>query len=205
MLLSTISARLLATPFASTLLPLTVEFLPLIAKLAACIVAFRSQPVTPATTAAFETAVQQLLQRLGRVLLGWVYNGLEPDDPRQAPAQMEFEHNLYRRRDRSPRRLGVATLFGIIALWRIRYEPCDEGSRLPCFFPLEQRLGLLVGKATPALAQRLGPWAAQHTQQNVRNLLQQEHQVSWSVETLRTMTAALSVAVTPFRQQAQVA
>jgi hypothetical protein len=204
MLLSTISARLSATPFATTLLPLTTELIPLIVKLGVCIVAFQSQPITPAASAAFETEVQQLLRQLGRVLLAWVYNRLEPDDPGQAPAQMEFDHNVYRRRDRSPRRFGVATLFGIIALWRIRYEPCDEGIGLPCIFPLEQRLGLLVGKATPALAQRLGPWAAQHTQQNVLSLLQQEHQVSWSVETLRTMTAALSTAVTPFRQQAQV-
>lgn len=202
---STISALLSATPFASSLLPLGLELVPLIAKLGMRIVAFRSQCITPAATLAFETDVQRQLRHMGRVLLGWVYNRLEPDDPCQAPAQVDFERNLYRRRDPSPRRWGVATLFGIIALWRLRYEPCDEGVGLACLFPLEERLGLLRGKATPALAQRLGPWAAQHTQQNVRNLLQQEHHVAWSVETLRTMTATLSAALTPLRHQAQVA
>jgi hypothetical protein len=205
MLLSSISTLLSATPFASSLLPLALELVPLIAKVGVRIVAFRTQPINAAATLAFETDVQRQLQHMGRVLLAWVYNRLEPDDPGQAPAQVEFEHNLYRRRERSPRRWGVATLFGIIALWRLRYEPCDEGVGLVCLFPLEERLGLLLGKATPALAQRLGPWAAQHTQQNVLNLLQQEHHVSWSVETLRTMTAALSAAVTPLRHRAQVA
>jgi hypothetical protein len=205
MSLSTIRTLLLATPFASSLSLLTSELVPLIADLGHRIVAFRTQPVTPAATCAFEADVQRQLLQMGRVLLGWVYNRLEPDDPAQAPAQVKFEHDLYRRRERSPRRRGVATLFGIIALWRLRYEPCDEGVGLVCVFPLEERLGLLMGKATPALAQRLGPWAAQHTQQNVLNLLQQEHHVSWSVETLRTMTAALSAAVSPLRHQAQVA
>ena len=202
---STISTLLSATPFATSLLPLALELIPLVAKLGLRIVAYRTQCITPAATFAFESDVQRQLRDMGRILLGWVYNRLEPDDPGQAPAQVEFEHNLYRRRDRSPRRWGVATLFGIITLWRLRYEPCDEGVGLACLFPLEQRLGLLVGKATPALAERLGPWAAQHTQQQVLNLLQQEQQVSWSVATLRTMTAALSAAVTPLRHQAQVA
>jgi hypothetical protein len=202
---STICTLLAATPFASSLLPLALELVPLIAKLGKTIVAFRTQSITPAVTCTFEAEVQRQLRHIGRVLLGWVYNRLEPDDSCQAPALLEFEHNLYRRRERSPRRFGVATLFGIIALMRLRYEPCDEGIGLACVFPLEERLGLLLGKATPALAQRLGPWAAQHTQHNVLNLLQQEHQVSWSVATLRIMTATLSAAVTPFRHQAQVA
>jgi hypothetical protein len=202
---STICTLLAATPFASSLLPLALELVPLIGKLGKTIVAFRTQSITPAVTCTFEADVQRQLRHIGCVLLGWVYNRLEPHDPCQAPALLEFEHNLYRRRDRSSRRFGVATLFGIIALMRLRYEPCDEGIGLACVFPLEERLGLLLGKATPALAQRLGPWAAQHTQHNVLNLLQQEHHVSWSVETLRTMTAALSTAVTPFRHQTQVA
>jgi hypothetical protein len=202
---STICTLLAATPFASSLLPLALELVPLIAKLGKTIVTFRTQSITPAVTCTFEAEVQRQLRHIGRVLLGWVYNRLEPDDSCQAPALLEFEHNLYRRRERSPRRFGVATLFGIIALMRLRYEPCDEGIGLACVFPLEERLGLLLGKATPALAQRLGPWAAQHTQHNVLNLLQQEHQVSWSVATLRIMTATLSAAVTPFRHQAQVA
>jgi hypothetical protein len=202
---STICTLLAATPFVSSLLPLALDLVPLIAKLGKTIVAFRTQSITPAATCTFEADVQRQLQHIGLVLLGWVYNRLEPDDPCQAPALLKFELNLYRRRERSPRRFGVATLFGIIALMRLRYEPCDEGIGLACVFPLEERLGLLLGKATPALAQRLGPWAAQHTQHNVLNLLQQEHHVSWSVETLRTMTATLSAAVTPFRHQAQVA
>jgi len=53
MTLSTISPLLLATPFAASLLDLTVQLLPLIARLGKQIVAFRRGPITPAACLAF--------------------------------------------------------------------------------------------------------------------------------------------------------
>lgn len=205
MSLSTISMLLSATAFASSLLGLTCKLVPLVVELSKRIVAFRENPITPTATRDFEIGIRAVLQEIGRVIVEWVFNRVEPTDSAEAPQHVQFDNNIYRRRDPSPRRFGVATLFGVIAFWRIRYEPCDEGIGLRCIFPLEERLGLLVGKATPALAQRLGPWAAQHTQQSVLKLLLEEHQVPWSVQKLRDMTAALSQAVTPFLHDAQVA
>jgi hypothetical protein len=47
MTLSTICPLLLATPFAASLLELTIELFPLIARLGQRIVSFRQGPITP--------------------------------------------------------------------------------------------------------------------------------------------------------------
>jgi len=204
MTLSTICPLLLATPFAAALLELTCELLPLIAKLGLRIVAFRQETLTPTACHAFERDLQQLLREMGRVIVQWVYNHLETADLHQAPDLIHFDHNVYRRRPVSSRRGGIASLFGIISLRRIRYEPCDTGIGLTCIFPIEQRLGIVVGKATAALAERVGQWTAQHTQETVLALLREEHGVTWSVATLRNVVADLSTALAPLTHQAQV-
>jgi hypothetical protein len=204
MTLSTICPLLLATPFAASLLELTIELLPLIAKVGLRIVAFRQGTITPAASHAFERDLQELLREMGRVIVQWVYNHLESSDLSQTPDLVNFDHNVYRRRPTSQRRGGIATLFGIISLRRIRYEPCDAGVGLTCIFPLEQRLGIVVGKATTALADRVGRWTALYTQDTVLALLREEHGVFWSVATLRNVAADLSNALAPLTHQAQV-
>jgi hypothetical protein len=204
MTLSTISPLLLATPFVASLLDLTVQLLPLIARLGQRIVAFRRGPITPVVCQAFESDLQKLLRDMGRVIVEWLYNHLESSDLSQLPELLKFDLNIYRRRPPSPRRDGIATLFGIVSLWRTRYEPCDAGIGLTCIFPLEQRLGIVAGKATTALASRVGMWTAQYTQETVLALLRDEHGVSWSVATLRKVAAELSTALAPLTHQAQV-
>jgi hypothetical protein len=203
---STISPVLLASPFASchSLSSLTMELLPLLVQLGELIGAFMKGTTTPATAHVFETALERLLRDGGRVIVAWVYNRLEPEDPNQAAPTLSFEGSIFRRRDRSPRRFGIATLFGIIALWRIRYEPWDAGLGLASISPLEMRLGIVGGKATPALANRVGVWTAQYTQETVRHLLAEEHGVSWSVDTLRKVAADLSNGLAPLCHDAQV-
>ena len=202
--LSTICPVLLASPFVASLLELTIELLPWVVRLGQRIVTFRQGPITPVTSHAFERDLQDLLREMGRVIVQWVFNHLETSDLSQVPGLVEFDHQVYRRRPRSPRRGGVATLFGIISLSRLRYEPCDAGLGLTCVFPLEQRLGIVRGKATTALASRVGLWTAQYTQETVLALLREEHRVTWSVATLRTVVADLSAALAPLTHQAQV-
>ena len=170
----TIGPLLLASPFVASLLELTIELLPWVVRLGQRIVTFRQGPITPVTSHAFERDLQDVLREMGRVIVQWVFNHLETSDLSQVPALVDFDHHVYRRRPRSPRRGGIATLFGIISLWRIRYEPCDAGVGLTCIFPLEQRLGIVVGKATTALASRVGMWTAQYTQEGVLALLREE-------------------------------
>ncbi len=196
MALSTLAALLAASPFASSLLPLAGHLLPTVLALARLVVRFRQTPLCPQATCAFENDLQELLREIGRILMQWVLNSLEPTDPEQAPATVRCDGNLFRRRGASPRRGGIATLFGIIPLTRLRYEPWDEGIGLSCIFPLEQRLGIVAGKATVALASRVGVWTAQHPQAAVLDLLAQEQRVSWSVATLRAVTAHLRAAQT---------
>src|SRR5271154_7350005 len=165
MSLSTICPLLLATPFAASLLELTVALLPLVVRLGQRILSFRRGLITPVLAHAFETDIQEILREMGRTIVQWVYNHLETDDLSQAPPLVHFDHDVYRRREHSPRRNGIATLFGIIALRRIRYEPWDRDSGVACIFPLEQRLGIMAGNASAALASRVGQWTAQYTKE----------------------------------------
>ena len=204
MSLSTICNVLKASPFASALLCLTMELLPLIAQVGQGIRAFQTGAITPATTYAFELDLERWLLEIGRVILQAIFNRLEPADAEQAAPSLDFDDNVYRRRERSPRRQGIGTRFGTIALERIRYEPCDADLGLTSLFPLELRLGIVSGKATLALADRLGQWTAQHTQETVHRLLQEEHHVSWSVTTIRKIMTDLSAELVPLTHQAQV-
>jgi hypothetical protein len=80
MSLFTICNVLKASPFASALLSLTVELLPLVAQVGQKIRAFQTGPITPATTHAFELDLERWLLEIGRVILQVVFNGLEPED-----------------------------------------------------------------------------------------------------------------------------
>lgn len=204
MSISTVSAQLLASPFATTLQTLACGVQPLLLKIAKHIVAYRTGDVTPATTCAFERDLAGLLRQVGLVIVDWVYNRLEPEKEEEAPELAGLEGECYRRRTRERRRYGVATLFGIIALYRIGYEPLQAAAGLRNIFPLEMRLGVTAGRATPALTERVGQWSAQHTQKTVLALLQSEHDVGWSAETLRKVAATLSAALAPLRHEAQV-
>src|SRR4029434_7588820 len=61
-----------------------------------------------------------------------------------------------------------------------------------------------AGVATPALAERVGRWAADHTQRQVLEMLQHDHGVHWSCTTLRKLLSSLSTGMAPHRQAAQI-
>ena len=65
-------------------------------------------------------------------------------------------------------------------------------------------MGLEAGVATPALAERIGLWAADHSQRRVLEMLRHDHGVPWSCTTLRKLLSSLSAGMTPYRQAAQV-
>ena len=69
MSVSTISALLLATPFATSLWALTVKLVPLIVSLGGFLHAYRNGPITPESTYQFETGVQERLRDIGRVIV----------------------------------------------------------------------------------------------------------------------------------------
>jgi hypothetical protein len=199
---ATVAAALLATPFAASLLPLTRRLLPVIARIGQLIVVFRAGEPTPSACYQFETQLHDALRELGRVLVEWTYNHLEPDDHHLMPGHLRFDGDWYRRRDKTPNR-GVATRFGTITLWRYLYQPIDGVER--SIFPLEIRLGLAAGRATPALAERVARAAADSTQGAVLADLKRDQGVAWSVATLRTVIATTWEGMAPHLQAAQVA
>ena len=168
--------------------------------------AFVLRPVTPEGTLAFESALQERLGEAGRRMLEVVYNRLEPETPEQMPKQVEFEGYDYGRKNhKTKNRGGVGTLFGVIELYRYSYEPLSEArdQQLPSLSPLERCLGIVSGNATPALAEEVGRVAADHTQGELLEFLRREHQVSWSVQVLREVTAAVSEGIADHMHEAQ--
>jgi hypothetical protein len=195
-------AALLATPFASSLIPLTLRLIPLIVEVAREIQRFRSGEPTPQATYHFENRLDHLLRGMGREIVDWVYNHLEPHDPERMPIHLHFDGDWYRRRGRTPNRQ-VATLFGTITLWRFLYQPIHGVER--SIFPLEIRLRIEARRATPALAERVAEGAACGPQNAVRALLRRDHGISWSIATLRQVTATLSRGMGPGHRAASVA
>jgi hypothetical protein len=188
--------------FAASLLPLTLEILPVISRVAQLIVAFHAAEPTPSACHLFETRLQAMLRELGRIIVEWTYNRLEPDDRLLMPGHLRLDGDWYRRRDKSPNR-SVATLFGTITLWRYLYRPVHGVER--SIFPLEIRLGLAAGRATPALAERVARAAVDATQGTVLADLRRDHDVAWSVATLRAVIAATWEGMAPQLHAAQVA
>jgi hypothetical protein len=163
--------------------------------------AFCRQPPTPERTCAFEQQLAAVLREAGRVLLERVYNGLEPERREDCPLRLRLAGQEYRRRPKSRNRVG--TLFGEIELRRYLYEATEPGER--ALFPLELHLGIEAGLATPALAERVGRWAAEREQAQVQALLRQEHGVAWSVKSVRQVTASLRDGLASFRAATQAA
>jgi hypothetical protein len=190
-----------ASPTMAGFLEFFAGLLPQLLALFAVRQAFRQQAPTPELTCAFEQATSALLRETGRLFLEQEYNGLEPERVQDCPQRLRLADQEYRRRPKSRNQIG--TLFGEITLWRYLFEATEPGER--SLFPLELQLGLEAGLATPALAERVGLWSAEHEQEAVRTLLVQEHNVSWSVQSLRKVTASLRDGLASFREPAQVA
>jgi hypothetical protein len=198
---STLRPRWLATLFGFVaLLPLLDQLGSALRQLLQLLDDFRKQPLTPRAVYAFERALSQQTQAINRRILEWLVNRIEPDDPQQNPPRVYHQGQAYRRRGKHPNI--IATLFGEISVQRWLYEPLERGE---CsIHPLEMQLGIQVGLATPALAERVGQWAAQHPQRTVLELLRREHNVAWSCATLRKLTSHLAAVLTPHRHEAQV-
>jgi hypothetical protein len=199
---ATASRLLLATHFATSLFPLTVRLIPVIAQIGCLLVRFRRAHLTPQATYQFEAQLHAHVRELGRILVEWTFNHLEPRDRKDMPHQMSFQGTWYRRRSKTPNR-SVATLFGTITLWRMLY-PELQGIE-PAIFPLEIRLGLEARLATPALAERAAQAAAGSTQAAVLARLSDDHGVSWSVASLRKVLAGVAAGMDEHRHDAQVA
>jgi hypothetical protein len=157
--------------------------------------------VTPLAAWRLERRLARTLWELGRRLVELAYNAIEPAEVKLLPTRLRIGWDEYRRNRRTPHDLFC--LFGSIRLWRAVYQAVEPG--MPGLFPLELALGIVGRLATPALADQVGRLMAELTQQQTQAVLRQRYGVSWSVQALRKVTAALAESLTPLRQEAQVA
>src|SRR5215207_9342427 len=198
---STLRAVLLASPGLEGLAADADRLTGHLQALAALLGQFGAGPVTPQATYDLEHKLAGQARALARDLLEGQLNRLEPDDAAHAPSRLCHEGGRYRRRAKPPNTL--ATLFGPVTLSRFLYEPYEPGEKSS--HPLEQRLGVVAGSATPALAERAGLACAGEPQRAALARLAREHDVCWSVKTYRAVTAALAAGLAQQRQPAQVA
>jgi hypothetical protein len=164
---------------------------------------FRQQPISPRRTHQFEQQLQDELRELGRDVVQWTYNHLEPAAVEALAKHVHFEASAYTRLNaKTPQ--NAWTLFGQIRLWRVGYRPTDKSGDAT-IFPLAFGLGLVQG-ASPALAGR----AAQllggtgMSQQRTLDRLRQDYGIGWGVKKLRQVTDAVAEALTEQRHETQV-
>jgi len=177
-------------------------------QMAAVVMAFLGQGVTPQSTFEFEEELERLLREIGRQTLETVFNRLEPEDSKTLPKHFTHQQQEYtRKQEKTTNRSGIGTRFGTIQLRRFSCEPLQEAREdgQKSFAPLELQLGIVSGNATPALAERVAHLAVGHTQQEVLKRLAKDHDVVWSVGVLRKVTAAVSAGMAEHLHQAQKA
>lgn len=162
---------------------------------------FLRHPVTPLAAWRLERGLAGTLWEFGRRLVQLAYNHLEPAEVKLLPTRLRIGLDEYRRNRRTPHDLFC--LFGPIRLWRVVYQAVEPG--IPGLFPVEQALGIVARLATPALGDQVGRLMAELTQQQTQAVLRERYGVSWSIKSLRKVTAALAESLTPLRQEAQVA
>lgn len=164
---------------------------------------FLQEPPTPQRTFEFEHEIEAKLREAGRKVVEATYNAAEGDSSRgetttALPARVKIAGQEYRRNRKTPR--DVATLFGKIKLRRFIYQSVEPGQ--PGIAPLEHRLGIVAGAATPALADEAARWQADLPQQQTRTILKQRHGVSWADATLRKVVAGVAERYEPHRAAA---
>lgn len=159
---------------------------------------------TPLATLDFEQELQALLREVGRLIVEYAYNRLEPDEAEELPQHLDHDGQRYRRLNQKTPKGEVATLFGKITLHRHGYRPMERDSSEPTIFPLELQLGLVEG-ATPALAGEAARSLAEAgaTQQVVLARLKERHGVQWGVKKLRAVTANVAASMEEHRREQQ--
>jgi hypothetical protein len=193
---STFSGLLDASPDSKNVLEMLNGLAPRLQEL---VQGFRKGGPTPETTMAFETELESCCREACRALVEAEYNDIEPAVIDDIPVRMRLAEEEYKRRPKSPNDIG--TLFGSIRLNRYWYEAVESGE--PGICPLEIRLGIEAGRATPALAERIGLQSVGHTQEQVLDWLERDHGVKWSTTSLRKLVASLSSGLSAFREPAQ--
>jgi hypothetical protein len=154
-----------------------------------------------------ERCVAELLRRIGCLALQFAVNQFEPDDANQMPSRLcRGSAEFSRKGTKTRQRAGVACLFGMIEVWRWSYEPLAEEREagLRSIAPLLDQLGIVEGKATPALAEVIGRLAQERSESGVVEFLAREHDVHLSAKTVCRVRDAVAQGVSEHLRDQQV-
>jgi hypothetical protein len=161
--------------------------------------AFLRNGPTPLSTFQLEAQLDGVLREAGRQTLEYACNAAEPPDEPHPP-RLRRGRREFRRNRRTPNT--IATRFGSIVLERMFYQSVEPGER--GLAPLERRLGVVAGLATPALADEAARLNADLTQHETLAALKRHYGVHWSPGTLRRVVQAMAQHYAPWRHEAQV-
>jgi hypothetical protein len=159
---------------------------------------FQARSATPLSCFDFEKELKMALDEAGRELMEEALGRLESADKKQAAHKVRYHKETYRINKRT--KATIATSFGPVTLWSFLYLNEEAGE--PGLHPLHVQLGIVAG-ASPVLAERVGRWAVDHTQSEVRRLLANEHGLGWSNDHLRRVLREYRHLVVRFRATVQ--
>jgi hypothetical protein len=179
---------------------LLIQVWPVVLRVVRLVACFRRGSVSPEAMFQFEADLEGLLREIGRRIVEWTVNHLEPEDRHEMPRLLKWKGEYYRRRCKSPLR-NLNCLFGPIALKRFCYQPLETCGR--GLFPLEVQLGIVASVATPALADCVGRMAADLTQRQLLDQLRLRA-IPWGIRTLRKVTQVMAERMSEHRHHAQV-
>src|ERR1700682_6390599 len=115
---------------------------PALQRITALVERFRQGPITPSSTAQFEKDLLLASRELGRRVVDWTYNRLEPADVPALPQEVRFQGSTFRRQGKkTPQEL--TTLSGHISLRRRGYRAARAQAE-PVLFPLCRQLGIAL-------------------------------------------------------------
>ena len=162
---------------------------------------------TPQGMWEFERGVADLLRRAGCIVTQYAINQFEPEDACQMPSRLRRGSEEFSRKGCQTRhRGGVACLFGMIELRRWSYEPLSEEREagLRSIAPLVEQLGIVGGKATPALSEVIGRLAQERSESSVGEFLEREHGVQLCAKTVCKIRDAVAQGISEHLHEQQV-
>lgn len=168
---------------------------------------FMSTAPTPQGMFDFECRLADGLRQAGLEVMQFAVNHLEPDAAEDMPRRVRRGSEEYSRKGRKTRhRGGVACRFGMLEWQRWSYEPLSEesDSGLKSIAPLAEQLGLVAGKATPALAEVIGRLSQERSESSVGECLRREHQVTLAAETVCLIRDAVARGIARHLEDEQV-
>ena len=148
--------------------------------------AFAQSEVDPKSFERLERRLERLCREIAIVLLEHSINHIES---RERPVSIIWERRKFRPNRRTFH--SIETRVGTIEYQRWFFQ-AELSFFVKGFAPLDQRLSLIGGRASPGVAHKLGRLAADLPQQPAMEQLREEFNVSLSVDTYRRVVESLS-------------